>query len=91
MILLLFVIMSLSFSTMSHAADAKAGAAKAAVCVACHMPNGCSVNPIWPKLANELFCVLNWLSQRATTMALSAGISPIPTISIQQTEQTPPW
>lgn len=33
--------------------DADAGEAKAAVCAACHGPQGNSVNPIWPKLAGQ--------------------------------------
>jgi cytochrome c553 len=33
--------------------DADAGAAKAAVCAACHGPNGNSTNPEWPSLAGQ--------------------------------------
>jgi cytochrome c553 len=33
--------------------SAEAGAAKAAVCVACHGPNGNSANPEWPSLAGQ--------------------------------------
>lgn len=33
--------------------SAEAGAAKAAVCAACHGPNGNSVNPEWPSLAGQ--------------------------------------
>ncbi len=33
--------------------DADAGKVKAAVCAACHGPNGNSVNPDWPKLAGQ--------------------------------------
>lgn len=29
------------------------GAAKAAVCAACHGPKGISVNPLWPSLAGQ--------------------------------------
>jgi cytochrome c553 len=38
-----------------HAAggDAKAGEAKAVVCMACHGPQGNSSNPDWPKLAGQ--------------------------------------
>jgi cytochrome c553 len=32
---------------------AAAGAAKAAVCAACHGPNGNSTNPLWPRLAGQ--------------------------------------
>ena len=35
------------------AADAEAGKAKAAVCVACHGPAGVSSNPLWPNLAGQ--------------------------------------
>ncbi|MGH8230582.1 MAG: c-type cytochrome [Steroidobacteraceae bacterium] len=35
------------------AGSAQAGAAKAAVCVACHGPNGNSTNPQWPTLAGQ--------------------------------------
>jgi cytochrome c553 len=35
------------------AGSAEAGAAKAAVCTACHGPNGNSVNPEWPNLAGQ--------------------------------------
>ena len=33
--------------------DAKKGEAKAGTCVACHGPQGNSVNPAWPKLAGQ--------------------------------------
>jgi cytochrome c553 len=33
--------------------DAEAGAAKAAVCTACHGPGGNSINPEWPSLAGQ--------------------------------------
>lgn len=33
--------------------NAEAGAAKAAVCSACHGPNGHSINPLWPNLAGQ--------------------------------------
>ena len=35
------------------AGDAQAGAAKAALCAACHGQNGVSANPIWPSLAGQ--------------------------------------
>ena len=39
---------------MAHAVgSAEAGAAKAAVCAACHGQNGISVNPLWPNLAGQ--------------------------------------
>ncbi len=41
-------------STAAYSAgDAAAGKAKAAVCGACHGPDGNSVNPLWPKLAGQ--------------------------------------
>ena len=33
--------------------DADAGAAKAALCAACHGQNGISSNPLWPSLAGQ--------------------------------------
>ena len=33
--------------------DADAGAAKAALCAACHGQNGISGNPLWPSLAGQ--------------------------------------
>ncbi len=35
------------------AGNVEAGKAKAAVCAGCHMPDGNSVNPEWPKLAGQ--------------------------------------
>lgn len=35
------------------AGDAEAGKSKSQTCAACHMPDGNSVNPIWPKLAGQ--------------------------------------
>jgi cytochrome c553 len=35
------------------AGDASAGRSKAAVCAACHGPNGVSANPQWPNLAGQ--------------------------------------
>ncbi len=51
----------LSFASIASAAEgsapvtgsAEAGAAKAAVCAACHGPNGNSSNPEWPSLAGQ--------------------------------------
>ena len=37
----------------SMAADAAAGKTKAAICVACHGPEGISINPMWPNLAGQ--------------------------------------
>ena len=33
--------------------DPTAGKAKAALCVACHGPDGISINPLWPSLAGQ--------------------------------------
>src|SRR5438105_283199 len=45
------------FTPVTRAAEAagsaEAGAAKSATCVACHGPNGNSVNPEWPALAGQ--------------------------------------
>ena len=37
----------------AHAADAAAGKAKTATCVACHGANGISNNDLWPNLAGQ--------------------------------------
>ena len=45
---------ALMLAGTAHAAgNAAAGEAKAAACLACHGPNGNSVNPAWPKLAGQ--------------------------------------
>lgn len=50
----------LALAGFAHAAgDAEAGKTKAAVCIACHMTDGNSVNPIWPKLAGQHALYLN--------------------------------
>jgi len=43
----------ISTGAAQAAGDASAGRAKAAVCAACHGPNGVSVNPQWPNLAGQ--------------------------------------
>lgn len=53
--------LTLTFAPLATAQDAakalvgsaEAGAAKAAVCTACHGPNGNSTNPEWPNLAGQ--------------------------------------
>lgn len=53
---LLAAAVALSVSLPSHAqskGNVEAGAAKAAVCTACHGTNGNSVNPEWPSLAGQ--------------------------------------
>jgi len=50
------IILSLALllaAPVQAAGNAAAGEQKAGVCVACHGPNGNSVNPIWPKLAGQ--------------------------------------
>ena len=42
---------TLSFSVW--AGDEAAGKQKAATCVACHGPNGISVNPLWPNIGGQ--------------------------------------
>ena len=37
----------------AFAGDAAVGKSKSAVCAACHMADGNSVNPLWPKLAGQ--------------------------------------
>lgn len=44
---------ALVLSATSQAADVEAGKAKAATCVACHGPDGISINPMWPNLAGQ--------------------------------------
>lgn len=48
------LMLAVCFTPIAMAAgSAEAGAAKSAVCVACHGPNGNSVNPQWPRLAGQ--------------------------------------
>jgi cytochrome c553 len=52
----LFALMLASGASAAQAAakgSAEAGAGKAATCLACHGPNGNSVNPEWPVLAGQ--------------------------------------
>jgi len=57
--------------------SAEAGAAKAAVCAACHGPGGNSSNPVWPKLAGQgssyLYAQLQQFKSGARVNALMAG------------------
>lgn len=47
-------LLGLAFTSTAHAAgNAEDGAAKAAVCAACHGPAGISSNPLWPNLAGQ--------------------------------------
>lgn len=50
---LIFVATMTIASAAQAAGDAKAGAAKATVCFACHGPNGNSTNPMYPVLAGK--------------------------------------
>ncbi len=48
------VVAAASLTAVSaYAGDAAAGKSKSAVCAACHMTDGNSVNPLWPKLAGQ--------------------------------------
>ena len=47
-----FLALSASFSSYATG-DYQAGQEKATVCVACHGPNGVSINPVWPNLAGQ--------------------------------------
>lgn len=40
-------------SALAQEGDADAGREKAALCAACHGPNGISSNPLWPNLAGQ--------------------------------------
>src|SRR5689334_18244261 len=48
-----FAAESPSATLPAEGGNAETGAAKAAVCTACHGPNGNSVNPEWPNLAGQ--------------------------------------
>ena len=53
-----FILLTMFFATLTIAApalagDVAAGKAKSATCVACHGPDGNSVNPMWPNLAGQ--------------------------------------
>ncbi len=47
------IILAYSYALPTLAADAAAGAEKAAMCVGCHGPNGKSSNAQWPNLAAQ--------------------------------------
>ena len=54
LILAAFAGASLVLSAGAGAAgDAAAGKAKAALCAACHGPDGNSTNPLWPNIAGQ--------------------------------------
>lgn len=53
-ILISAVVAAASLTAVSaFAGDAAVGKSKSAVCAACHMADGNSVNPLWPKLAGQ--------------------------------------
>lgn len=53
-ILILMVLGALSFNiSVSSAADAAAGKARSATCIACHGAAGISNNDLWPNLAGQ--------------------------------------
>ena len=52
-LMMLSVAAALISTGANAAGDAAAGQAKSAVCVACHGPDGNSMNPIWPKIAGQ--------------------------------------
>ena len=53
-ILISAVVAAASLTAVSaFAGDAAAGKSKSAVCAACHLADGNSVNPLWPKLAGQ--------------------------------------
>ena len=43
----------LAAPALAQEGDADAGREKAALCSACHGPNGISANPLWPNLAGQ--------------------------------------
>jgi cytochrome c553 len=47
------IAMGMAAGGAQAAGDAAAGQARAAVCIACHGPDGNSPNPMWPKLAGQ--------------------------------------
>ncbi len=49
-----FLIMLTFAAQVSAAGDEAAGRQKSAACIACHMADGNSVNPQWPKLAGQI-------------------------------------
>ena len=43
----------LTLPAEAQGGNADAGKAKAALCAACHGPDGISINPLWPSLAGQ--------------------------------------
>ncbi|RCX32783.1 cytochrome c553 [Thioalbus denitrificans] len=64
------------------AGDATAGKTKSATCVACHMTDGNSVNPIWPKLAGQHYDYLvkqlsDFRAGNRTDPTMAAMVAPL--------------
>ena len=51
--LVMFCVMSVASSALAEIGDPAAGKVRAAVCTACHGPDGISVNDNWPNLAGQ--------------------------------------
>ncbi len=52
-LVLIFVVMTAGATTAWAEGDAERGQSMAALCSACHGPDGVSVNPLWPSLAGQ--------------------------------------
>lgn len=50
---IILTIITLGTVTAASAGDPEAGKAKAAICAACHGPQGISPNDLWPNLAGQ--------------------------------------
>jgi cytochrome c553 len=73
----LWLLLAVSASPLAAAlGSAEAGAAKAAICTACHGPNGNSANPLWPNLAsqNAAYIVGQLKQFKANTRINSQGV-----------------
>jgi cytochrome c553 len=73
----LWLLLAASASPLAAAlGSAEAGAAKAAICTACHGPNGNSANPLWPNLAsqNAAYIVGQLKQFKANTRINSQGV-----------------
>jgi len=66
----------MSVSGVQAAGDAGAGKTKSATCAGCHMPDGNSANPLWPKLAGQHPSYL-----RKQIMDFKTGVRKDPTMS----------
>ena len=51
--LMLMMAFLLAPPALAQEGDAQAGREKAALCAACHGPEGISMNPLWPNLAGQ--------------------------------------